>query len=50
MPIEPTREMWAAGANAAISKAGFHHDIVVDAVYRAMVGAAMSSTDKAGAT
>jgi len=40
VPIEPTREMWAAMANAVIGKTSVHHDVVVEAVYRAMVTSA----------
>jgi len=40
VPREPTREMWAAGGTAAVNKAGYHHDIVAEAVYRAMMDAA----------
>lgn len=47
VPIEPTREMWAAGGTAAVAKAGYHHDIVVEAVYSAMVAAAPRVPDLA---
>lgn len=40
VPHEPTREMLEAGANAAVGRTAVHHDIVVEAVYRAMIGAA----------
>ena len=43
VPIEPTREMWAAMANAVVGKTSVHHDVVVEAVYRAMVASAPSS-------
>jgi len=43
VPVEPTREMWAAMANAVIGKTSVHHDVVVEAVYRAMVASAPSA-------
>jgi hypothetical protein len=44
---EPTREMWAAGADACVTKVNVHHDKVVGDVWAAMLGAAVS-TDKNG--
>jgi hypothetical protein len=37
---EPTREMWAAGANAVVGKTAVHHDVVVEAAWRAMTSVA----------
>jgi hypothetical protein len=36
---EPSREMWAAGADAVVGKTSVHHDVVVDAVWRAVTTA-----------
>lgn len=40
VPMEPTREMWAAGANAVIGYKQRHHDKVVADVWSAMLSAA----------
>lgn len=40
VPVEPTREMWAAGANAVIGYKQRHHDKVVADVWSAMLSAA----------
>lgn len=42
VPQGPTREMWAAGGNAVVSRRDVHHDVIVAAVWRAMVAAAGS--------
>jgi hypothetical protein len=40
---EPTREMWAAGADAVVGKTSVHHDVVVVAAWRAMTTCQLSS-------
>lgn len=40
VPVEPTREMWAAGANAVVGYKQRHHDKVVEDVWLAMLTAA----------
>ena len=40
VPKEPTREMWAAGGDACVTKVNVHHDKVVGDVWNAMVKAA----------
>lgn len=44
VPVEPTREMWAAGGTAACQAANQHHDKVVEGVWSAMVAAAPALT------
>lgn len=43
VPIEPTREMWAAGADATVGKALVHHDKLVGDVWPAMITASQRS-------
>lgn len=40
VPVEPTREMWAAGGNAVIGYKQRHHDKVVADIWSAMLSAA----------
>ena len=40
VPVEPTREMWAAAGTAACNTAHQHHDKIVEAVWSAMLSAA----------
>ena len=40
VPVEPTREMWAAAGNAVVALNSQHHDAVSEAVYKAMLAAA----------
>ena len=40
VPIEPTREMWAAAGDAVVALNGQHHDSISEAVYKAMLAAA----------
>jgi hypothetical protein len=40
VPIEPTREMWAAMGTAAVKAGPVHHDVLVGAVWVAGVAAA----------
>jgi hypothetical protein len=42
VPVEPTREMWAAGGTAALQTAHQHHDKIVETVWSAMLAAAPS--------
>jgi hypothetical protein len=42
VPREPTREMWAAMADAIVGKTTVHHDVVTEAVYRAALASAPS--------
>jgi hypothetical protein len=35
-PVEPTREMWAAGANVVVDRRRLHHDTVIKRVITAM--------------
>lgn len=39
VPAEATREMWAAGGNAAVGKTTIHHDAVVSSVWDGMCAA-----------
>ena len=49
VPKEPTREMWAAGGDACVTKVNVSHDKVVGDVWTAMVKAATpSATPNAG--
>lgn len=47
VPIEPTREMWAAAGNAVIALESSHHDAISEAVYMAMLKAAPEIEQKA---
>lgn len=40
VPVEPTREMWAAGADAVIGDTTVHHDLIVERCWKAMLSAA----------
>ena len=40
VPIEPTREMWAAAGDAVVALNSKHHDAISEAVYNAMLNAA----------
>lgn len=40
VPLEPTREMWAAAGDAVVALESRHHDAVSEAVYKAMLAAA----------
>lgn len=40
VPIEPTREMWAAAGDAVVALNSQHHDAISGAVYNAMLVAA----------
>jgi hypothetical protein len=49
VPVEPTREMWKAAGDAVVAlqkTSTLHHDKISDAVYRAMLAAAPSTTTK----
>lgn len=46
VPVEPTREMWAAGANAIVGYKQRHHDKVVADVWSAMLKAVLSPPTK----
>ena len=48
VPVEPTREMWAAGGTAACQTANQHHDKVVEAVWSAMLAAAPAPATAGG--
>ena len=49
VPAEPTREMWAAMANAVVGKTNIHHDIVVRDVFYALVKAcSVTRQDRGG--
>lgn len=48
VPVEPTREMWAAGGTAACQAANQHHDKVVEGVWSAMLAAAPAPSSLAG--
>lgn len=37
VPKEPTREMWAAGADAVVGKVTVHHDKIVGDAWAAML-------------
>lgn len=37
VPLEPTREMWAAMADAFIMNNDKHHDVAIKAIYKAMI-------------
>lgn len=39
VPVEPTREMWAAGGNAVVGYKNRHHDKVVAEIWLAMLAA-----------
>lgn len=43
---EPSREMWAAGGNAVVGKTAVHHDVVVDAAWRAMTSCPLASEER----
>lgn len=49
VPREPTREMWAAMADAVVGKTAVHHDVVVEAVYRAMIASLVTRPNRGGA-
>lgn len=40
VPINPTREMWAAAGDAVVALKSQHHDAISEAVYKAMLTAA----------
>ena len=40
VPIEPTREMWAAAGDAVVALNSQHHDAISEAVYKAMLASA----------
>lgn len=44
VPVEPTREMWAAGADAVIGYKQRHHDKVVEQIWTAMLAAHPAAT------
>lgn len=48
VPVEPTREMWAAGGTAACKHAFQHHDAIIAAVWPAMLAAAPAPSSLAG--
>src|SRR5699024_214981 len=40
VPLDPTREMWAAAGDAVVALTSQHHDAIREAVYKAMLDAA----------
>lgn len=40
VPVNPTREMWAAAGDAVVALNSQHHDAISEAVYKAMLAAA----------
>lgn len=48
VPIEPTREMWAAAGDAVVRTGHVHHDVIAGAVWRAMLSAAPSASRNDG--
>jgi len=40
VPLDPTREMWAAAGDAVVALTSQHHDAISEAVYKAMLDAA----------
>lgn len=47
VPVEPTREMWAASGNALVNgrvKLKAHHDYLSETVWTAMISASQEST------
>ena len=48
VPVEPTREMWAAAGNAVVGDVTIHHDIIVERCWTAMLQAAPSPPSGGG--
>jgi len=42
----PSREMWAAGADAVVGKTAVHHDVVVESAWRAMTDVSVPNGDR----
>lgn len=49
VPVEPTREMWAAGGDAVVGYKQRHHDKVVEEIWSAMIAACLPAAPVAPA-